>query len=167
MLAATEAKHDPGAREVTHVKRVTDDVRVSWSLRWFAGGAALCAGSGALLYCYAVTLAPWRTYLVWLHDASGDAAVVLLGVYLVQHVQRTWPLRGDRALPWWTGLAAVGAWVIASATGVYGQWVPLERYSLIWWLHSLGSLAAVVLAGFHAVSGFRARASLANKKEKK
>jgi hypothetical protein len=52
-------------------------------------------------------------------------------------------------------MAALAAWVVAAATGVWGQFAPLSRDTAAWWLHAIGSAAGVVILGFHSVYGYR------------
>lgn len=136
-----------------------NDARISRWLIYFGYMAGICSSSGALIYCYESSLASVRRSLVLLHELSGDAAMVLLGVYLAAHLRRTWTLRGSRPLSWWTGIAGAAAWVVSGGIGVYGQFSALPRYEGLWWLHSAGGLLAIMVAGFHAAYGFRVRAS--------
>lgn len=131
------------------------DVRVLTSLRWFAYAAAVCTSSGTLLYCYGATLGSTRQAMVVIHEVSGDGTAVLLGVYLWKHVQRIWRLRKTRPLSWWTGMLGLATWTCATITGIYGQWSPIDAYAAIWWLHAIGSFAAVAITCFHAAYGYR------------
>ena len=129
----------------------------SRSLRWFACAAAMSACSGTLLYCYARQLGTGHSAMAAVHEVSSDAAMVLLALYLWEHVSRSWRLRRSRAAAWWSGVAAAVAWVAAGASGVYGQFSSLCDATVVWWLHVIGSFAAVVLVCGHAALGFRAQ----------
>lgn len=138
------------------------DVRLTRSLRWFAYSASVCATTGSLLYCYDDSLAVIRSPLVWTHDVSGDLALLLLGVYLFDHLKRTWRMLLTRPISWWTGAVAVLCWILIAVGGVWGQFAPLDRYSVLWWTHAAGGVAAVVLVCAHAAYGFRAKLSARN-----
>jgi len=135
--------------------RVVDDGRLSTSLRWFACFAAVATTTGTLLFCYERTLGSARNVVAVCHDISGDAAAVLLAVYLWRHVQKTWRMRRTRSISWWTGVAGLSVWVCASITGVYGQMWALDASPWMWWAHALGSFGAIVLMSVHVAYGYR------------
>lgn len=145
------------AEEVKVLAGLAGDARISWALRWFSLVALVCIASGTMLYCYDETLQRWRDLLVTVHEISGDLTILLLIVYLWVHMKRTWGLLPTRKLSWWSGMVAVAAWLIASATGAWGQAYTLERFTAAWWLHAMASIAGVVIAGYHAAHGFRAK----------
>lgn len=138
------------------------DVRLTRSLRWFAYSASVCTTTGTLLYCYDESLAVIRSPLIWTHNISGDLALILAGVYLFGHLRRTWRLFSIRPLSWWTGAIAVLCWILIAIGGIWGQFAPLDRYSVLWWTHAVGGIAAVVLTSAHAAYGFRAKFSARN-----
>ncbi len=136
------------------------DARMLWSLKWFTGLVCVCTSAGVLLYCYDHTLASIHRELVWLHVYTGDVAILAFIIYLVKHIGRVWGFRQSRALSWWSGLLGGVIWTVASITGVWGQFGEFERFTLVWWIHAIASLAVLVALGFHAAYGFRARFDL-------
>lgn len=145
------------AKQAAPARDAKGDVRITRSLKWFAYAASICATTGTFLYCYDESLALVRAPLIWTHDVTGDIALLFLGVYLMDHLKRTWGLRKSRPISWWTGVFAVAAWLLTAVGGVWGQVAPLVRYSPLWWTHAVGSVAAVVVASGHAAYGFRAK----------
>lgn len=116
--------------------------------------ASIAAVSATGLYSYPETLAAIRTPMVLLHDVSGDLAVIISGLYLSQHLARTWRMK-RQLLSRWSGIVVVALWAVAAATGVYGQLAPLEQGTWPWQLHFVTSLATIVLVCFHGAWAFR------------
>lgn len=136
---------------------VSVEVRVIASLRWFAYAASISACSGAVLFCYWNQLGRTRAAVSLLHQISSDATLLLLVVYLVNHLRRVWWQRQTRRVTWWSGIVATAAWVVSGAAGVYGQLLPLRDTSAVWWIHVVGSFGAFVFVCCHAAHGFRAQ----------
>lgn len=130
-------------------------ISLLWTVRWFAVVAAVSASVGTLLFCYRALLGPAADIAAWVHEWTGNAAMVLLALYLAAHLPRTWRLRRIRPFSWWSGIGALAGWTAAGASGVFGQFSALGGVRWVWWLHVLGSLAAVVAAAAHAAYGFR------------
>lgn len=130
--------------------------RARQSLIALAVLASIAAVTATGTYSYPETLAPIRGLLVLLHDVSGDAAIVVSGVYLYLHLTRTWRMKRQR-LSRYSGLVLVGIWSITALTGLYGQLFVLEQGTLAWQLHAVTSVAIIVLACFHGAWAFRPR----------
>jgi hypothetical protein len=124
---------------------------------------AVCIGvavvTGTFLLCYPTTMASLNPALVVLHDVSGDAAVLVSGLYLMVHLPRTWSMK-RRAISRWSGFAALAVWIVAAATGVWGQVQDLSAVAALWWAHLISSLATVIIGCFHGVWGYRPRPSI-------
>lgn len=120
----------------------------------FITAIGVATTTGGLEYCYAGMLGGLLPWVAWLHEISGDAAILCSGVYLLLHLPRVWSMR-RRALSWWSGVAALAVWLTISAAGVYWQFATLETGSALWLIHVIGSLGFVILACFHGVWGFR------------
>lgn len=117
-------------------------------------GIATVTATG--LYSYPATLASVRGPLVLVHDVSGDAAIVMSGLYLYLHLSRTWRMKKQR-LSRYSGIVLVAIWCVTALTGVYGQLFVLEQGTLAWQLHAVTSVAIIVLACFHGAWAYRPR----------
>ena len=124
------------------------------ALAWLAASVVVATVSGTLVYCYPSTLGALGPWMRLLHELSGDAAIALSGVYLFLHLPCVWGMK-RRRVSRWSGFVVLAVWVIAAATGVYGQLRPLSSGSALWLIHLISSVAAVVIAGFHGAWGFR------------
>lgn len=112
--------------------------------------------TGTFTYAYPETLAPIRDELVLVHDVAGDAMLLSGVVYLAIHLRRTLRLN-KLALSWWTGLAVVMVFVVAGATGIFGQLRALSPGTTLYWAHIVSSIALVAGACFHGANGLRRR----------
>lgn len=138
---ATPAKHDARARAYLIALAVL---------------ASIAAVTATGLYSYPETLGPIAAPMVVLHLASGDLAVVVSGLYLLNHLARTWKMKKLKVSRW-SGLVVVALWLVASATGVWGHFVVLEEGGWLWRLHFVASLATIILVCFHGAWAFRPR----------
>lgn len=132
-------------------------VRLRPSLRWFSYAAGVSTCTGALLFCYWNQLGAALATVSLIHEFSSDLTMVFLAIYLWGHIRRTWRLRRASAVSWWSGMAAGVAWIVAGATGLYGQFETLRDAPTLWPVHVIGSLVAVVIVCAHAAYGFRSR----------
>lgn len=132
------------------------DKRARQSLIALAVFASIAAITATGTYSYPETLAAVRGPLILLHDVSGDAAIVMSGLYLYLHLSRTWRMKRQR-LSRYSGLVLVAIWSVTAVTGLYGQLFVLESGSLPWRLHAVTSIAIIVLACFHGAWAFRPR----------
>lgn len=123
-------------------------------LAWLAASVVVATLSGTLVYCYPSTLGVVAPGMRLLHELSGDTSIAFSGVYLFLHLPRVWGMK-RRRVSRWSGYVVLAVWVIAAATGVYGQLRPLSPGSALWLIHLTTSVAAVVIAGFHGTWGFR------------
>lgn len=130
--------------------------RARQSLVALAALASVAVVTATGLYSYPETLAPVRGPLVFLHDVSGDAAVIVSALYLYLHLSRTWRMKKQR-LSRYSGLLLVGLWAVTAVTGVYGQLFPLAQGTWSWRLHVVTSIAIIVLACFHGAWAYRPR----------
>lgn len=118
---------------------------------------ATCTAAGT--YAYPETLAAIRAPMVLIHELSGDVAVALTVLYLVNHLARTWRMK-KALVSRWTGIALVALAVVSALTGLYGQFVSLEQGSLLWWLHFVSSVVIILGACFHGLWAYRPRRDL-------
>jgi hypothetical protein len=115
------------------------------------------AASTALgTYSYPETLKIIRGPMIFLHDASGDIAILISGLYLNNHLRRTWRMK-RQTVSRWTGIVTVGIWTVSALTGIYGHLLPLEHGGWPWRLHFLSSLATIVIVCFHGAWAYRPR----------
>lgn len=117
---------------------------------------SIAATTATGLYSYPETLAAIETPMIVVHDVSGDVALCVSGLYLVNHLQRTWRMKRLKVSRW-SGLVVVALWLVAGATGIYGHVVPLEEGSWLWRLHFVAALATIILVCFHGAWAFRPR----------
>jgi hypothetical protein len=121
---------------------------------------AVMASIGAVtatgLYSYPETLAAIERPMVWLHDISGDIAILVTGLYLFNHLQRTWRMKKAK-LSRYSGIFVVGIWCVGGATGIYGQFAPLVESSWPWRLHFVTCLASIIIVCFHGAWAYRPR----------
>ncbi len=123
------------------------------ALSSFAGVAVV---TGTFLYCYPDTLQAVRRAMILMHDLSGDLMILSGAVYLWIHLKRVWRMWRMK-LSRWSGYVAVAVWIIAAVTGVYGQIWDMKSGSDAWTIHTISSVALVVLACFHGGYGLRRR----------
>lgn len=112
--------------------------------------------TAAVTYAYRTTLAAIQGAMALTHEISGDLAIVLSGLYLFNHLGKTWRMKRAKVSRY-TGIGVVALWSITALSGVYGQVWPLERGSLLWFLHFFTSVAIILGACFHGLWAYRPR----------
>lgn len=117
---------------------------------------SIAACSATLLYSYPETFGALTGPMIVVHDLSGDLAIVVSGLYLMNHLARTWRIKRQK-LSRTSGLVVVGLWAVASVTGIYGQLLSLDEGTWPWRLHFVSALATIVLVCFHGAWAFRPR----------
>jgi hypothetical protein len=117
-------------------------------------GTAATTATGT--YSYPETLKAIRGPMIFIHDASGDIALVISGMYLWNHLTRTWRMKKQRTSRW-TGIIVVALWCVAGVTGLYGHFLPLEHGGWPWRLHFVCSVATIVIVCFHGAWAYRPR----------
>ncbi len=125
--------------------------------RWliaFSIVVGVATTTGTLAYCYPRTLGPLRPWNVWLHEISGDAAVLFSIGYLMVHLPRVWRFKRF-VVSRWSGFVLLGIWGAAGLTGLWGQLMPLEAGSWTWLVHVWASVLCVVLGCFHGLWALR------------
>ncbi len=116
--------------------------------------ALIATTTGTFIYCYPDTMKVVFDGMVVVHDLSGDLALVVGGWYLWIHLKRTWRM-WRRVLQRWSGYVAVLVWIVAAATGIYGQLVPMPSGSTMSTIHIVSAVALVASGCFHAAYGLR------------
>ena len=113
---------------------------------------AACTATGT--YAYPVTLEAIQGGMVFVHDASGDIAIVVSILYLYNHLSRTWRMK-KAYVSRYTGIAVVTLWTVAAVTGIYGHFYPLDDRTPMWWAHFVTSVAVVLGVIFHGLWAYR------------
>ncbi len=116
--------------------------------------AFIATVTGTFIYAYPNTLQSVRSAMIVVHDLSGDLLVVAGVWYLWIHLARTWRMK-KRHLSRWSGYVAVLLWIVAAATGVFGQLVAMPSGSTPSTLHAISGIALLVLGCFHGAYGLR------------
>ena len=140
----------------TAAKRL--DARAKVLLTGITVCIVIAASTATGTYSYPETLKSIEGPMIFLHDASGDVALLLSGLYLIGHLPRTWRMKSKKfMLSRWTGIFVVGIWVVAGVTGLYGHFIKLEDHTALWWLHFVTAMASCIIACFHGIWAFRPR----------
>ena len=116
----------------------------------------IAASSAMMTYSYPSTIAPIMGPMILVHDISGDLALLVTGLYLINHLQKTWKMK-KATVSRYTGLFVVGIWCVGGGLGVYGQFVTLEQGSLAWGAHFWTCLASIIIVCFHGAWAYRPR----------
>ncbi len=115
---------------------------------------AACTATGT--YAYPTTLAAIQREMVIVHDASGDIAIVVSLLYLINHLARTWRMKKAKVSRY-TGIAVVVLWCVTALTGLYGHFWDLTDGSVLWLLHFVTSVAIIIGVCFHGLWAYRPR----------
>lgn len=110
--------------------------------------------TGTIIFCYPTTLGPLQPWMVLFHDVSGDLTIPFGIAYVWVHLKRVWRMK-RRTASRWSGYFTIGFWLIAAATGVYGQIEPMLSGSALSRVHLVSSIALIVIVCFHGAWGLR------------
>ena len=121
----------------------------------------LSASLVVLVVSYPRSFEAWSDAFATLHYLTGDAAIVLSGVYVWLHLARVWRFKKFQ-ISRWSGLFLTGLWSVGAATGVVWQFgVNLDAgateggHTTLYHLHWLACLLAAVCAAAHGLYAFR------------
>lgn len=116
----------------------------------------VAASSAMMTYSYPTTIAPIMQPMIWVHDISGDLALAITGLYLLNHLQKVWKMK-RATVSRYTGMGVVGIWLVGGGIGVYGQFVDLVQGTFLWGLHFWTCLASIIIVCFHGAWAYRPR----------
>ena len=148
------------ARNLSERKRVNNAKRLDKKAAQLLIALTVClcvlVTTATCTYCYPETMGALALPFMWMHNISGDIALLITGAYLIGHLARTWKMRRMK-FNRYSGIIGVALWVIAGASGIYGHFVKLEDHGPMWWIHFLTSMASLILVCMHGAWAFRPR----------
>ena len=141
---------------MTERKRELKDDRAKGLITAMVVLLSVAASTAAALVSYPETLKLILRPMIWLHDASGDLAVLLSGVYLNIHLRRVWRMKKQKTNRY-SGLLLVGIWGLCALTGAYGHVFELKDSLILYRIHYITAVATIVVVCFHGAWAYRPR----------